>query len=63
MDTFPTSLVAPSVLKCGDSRLDSKLNIVKKMDDFLLYGRNLKADVEIVVYLGILVPSRILCWQ
>ena len=47
----------------GDSRLDSKLNIVKKMDDFLLYGRSLKADVEIVVYLGILVPSRILCWQ
>ena len=26
----------------GDSRLDSQLNIAKNMEDFLLYGRNLK---------------------
>ena len=26
----------------GDSRLDSQLNIVKNMDDFLLYGRNME---------------------
>ena len=26
----------------GGSRLDSQLNIVKNMDDFLLYGRNME---------------------
>ena len=31
-----------NIMTDGDSRLDSQLNIVKNMDDFLLYGRNLK---------------------
>ena len=30
-----------NIMPDGDSRLDSQLNIVKNMDDFLLYGRNL----------------------
>ena len=30
-----------NIITDGGSRLDSQLNIVKNMDDFLLYGRNL----------------------
>ena len=30
-----------NIITDGSSRLDSQLNIVKNMDDFMLYGRNL----------------------
>ena len=36
-----------NIMTDGESRMDSQLNIVKNMDDFLLYGRNLKEELKV----------------
>ena len=47
----------------GDSRLDSQLNIVKNMDNFLHYGRNLKELQEKLEKFPALAAEKNLKWS
>ena len=52
-----------NIITDGGSRLDSQLNIVKNMDNFLHYGRNLKELQEKLEKFPALAAEKNLKWS